>query len=241
MNKIWIIARRDLNSFFDSLMAYILIVVFLSFTGFFTWLLVADVFLVGQATLQSFFGVAYWTFFILIPAMTMSMIAEEKRSGTIELLMTKPITDWQIVLGKFLATLLLVCIALALTLPYYITIANLGPVDHGAILTGYLGLILMCATYISIGIFTSSITNNQIISFLLSLLIGIFFHWIFSMLASNFHGLTGEIFSYLSVSSHYESVTRGVIDTKDLVFFFSLIFLGLIGAEAALSKRNMVD
>ena len=241
MNKVWILARRELNSFFDSLMAYILIVVFLGFTGFFTWLLVADVFLTGQASLQSFFGVAYWTFFILIPAITMKMIAEEKRSGTIELLLTKPVTDWQVVLGKFTAALALVCIVLALTLPYYITVANLGPVDHGAIITGYLGLILMCATYISIGIFTSSITNNQIISFLLSLLIGIFFHWIFSMIASNFSGIIGETLNFLSVSSHYESVSRGVIDTKDIVYFISLILLGLIASEAALSKRNMVD
>jgi ABC-2 type transport system permease protein len=222
-------------------MAYILIVVFLGFTGFFTWLLVADVFLTGQASLQSFFGVAYWTFFILIPAITMKMIAEEKRSGTIELLLTKPVTDWQVVLGKFTAALLLVCIALTLTLPYYITVANLGPIDHGAVISGYLGLILMSATYISIGIFTSSITNNQIISFLLSLLIGIFFHWIFSMVASNFSGIIGETLNFLSVSSHYESVSRGVIDTKDIVYFISLIFLGLIASEAALSKRNMVE
>jgi len=178
MNKIWIIARRELNTFFDSLMAYILIVVFLGFTGFFTWLLGSDVFFVNQASLQSFFGVAYWTLFILIPALTMRMIAEEKKSGTLELLVTKPISDWHIVLGKFTAILVLVCIALALTLPYYITVANLGPIDHGAVWSGYLGLILMSATYISIGIFTSSITNNQIVSFLVALLIGIFFHWI---------------------------------------------------------------
>lgn len=241
MNKIWIIARRELSTFFDSLMAYILIVVFLGFTGFFTWLLGSDVFFVNQASLQSFFGVAYWTLFILIPALTMRMIAEEKKTGTLELLLTKPVSDWHIVLGKFTAILTLVGISLALTLPYYITVANLGPVDHGAVWSGYLGLILMSATYISIGIFTSSITNNQIVSFLLALLIGIFFHWIFSMLAGNFSGLLGGIFSFLSVSTHYESVTRGVIDSKDLIFFFTLILLGLISSEAALAKRNMVD
>ena len=241
MNKIWIIARRELNVFFDSLMAYILLVAFLAFTGIFTWLMVADVFLSNQASLQSFFGVSYWTLFILIPAITMRMVAEEKKAGTLELLLTKPLTDWQVVLGKFLGSLLLVCIALALTLPYYITVASLGPIDHGSVWTGYLGLILMSATYISIGIFTSSVTNNQIISFLLALFIGIFFHWIFDMVASSFTGFIGETFNYLSVSSHYESVTRGVVDTKDLVYFFSVIFLGLVASEAALSKRNMVD
>ena len=241
MKKIWIIARRELNVFFDSLMAYILLVVFLGFTGFFTWLLVADVFFNNQASLQSFFSVSYWSLFILIPAITMRMVAEEKKSGTIELLLTKPLTDWQVILGKFLGSLLLICIALALTLPYYITVANLGPIDHGAVWTGYLGLILMSTTYISIGIFTSSITNNQIVSFLLALFIGIFFHWIFDMISSSFTGFLSEIFNFLSVSSHYDSVTRGVVDTKDLIYFFSLIFLGLVASEAALSKRNMVD
>jgi ABC-2 type transport system permease protein len=241
MKKIWIIARRELNAFFDSLMAYIMLVAFLGFTGFFTWLYGGDIFLVNQASLQTFFGVAYWTLFFLIPALTMRMIAEEKKSGTIELLLTKPITDWQVVLGKFTAIMLLIGIALALTIPYYITVASIGPIDHGSVLTGYLGLILMSATYTSIGIFTSSITNNQIVSFLLALFIGIFFHWIFQMLASTFTGFAGEVMAYLSVSSHYESVARGVIDSKDIIFFLSVIVLGLIGSEAALSKRNMVD
>jgi ABC-2 type transport system permease protein len=241
MKKIWTIAKRELNVFFDSLMAYILIVAFLGFTGFFTWILISDIFLVNQASLESFFRVAYWSLFILIPALTMRMVAEEKKAGTIELLLTKPVTDWQVVLGKFLAVVLLICITLALTLPYYITVANLGPIDHGAVWTGYLGLILMSATYISIGIFTSSITNNQIVSFLLTLLIGIFFHWIFEMIGSSFTGIIGEIFSFLSVSTHYDSVTRGVVDSKDIIFFCSIIFLGLVASEAALSKRNIVD
>lgn len=241
MKKIWIIARRELNVFFDSLMAYILLVAFLGFTGLFTWLLVADVFFVNQASLQSFFGVAYWSLFILIPAITMRMVAEERKSGTLELLLTKPLTDWQVVLGKFLGSMLLILIALALTLPYYITVANLGPIDHGAVWTGYLGLMLMSATYISIGIFTSSVTSNQIVSFLLALVIGIFFHWIFNMIASSLTGLAAEIFSFLSVSSHYDSVSRGVVDTKDLIYFLSIIFLGLVASEVALSRRNMVD
>jgi ABC-2 type transport system permease protein len=241
MKKIWIIARRELNVFFDSLMAYILLVAFMAFTGLFTWLMVWDIFYNKIASLQSFFGVSYWTLFILIPAITMRMIAEEKKSGTLELLLTKPLTDWQVVLGKFLGTLLLICIALALSLPYYITVASIGPIDHGAVWTGYLGLILMSATYISIGIFTSSITNNQIVSFLLALFIGIFFHWVFGLIASSSTGIVGEIFNFLSVSSHYESVTRGVVDTKDLIYFLSVIFLALVGSEASLSKRNMVD
>ena len=239
MRQIWTITKRELQSFFDSLMAYIMLIAFLGFTGFFTWLYGSDIFFVKQASLGAFFSIAYWTLFFFIPAITMRQLAEENKSGTIELLLTKPITDWQVVLGKFMATLLLIVIALALTLPYYITVANLGPIDHGAVLTGYLGLILMSAAYISIGIFTSSVSNNQIVSFLLALFLGIFFQIIFSMLSTNFSGLIGQVLDFMSVSSHFDSLSRGVIDTKDLLFFFSLIFLGLIMTEANLAgKRN---
>jgi ABC-2 type transport system permease protein len=241
MNKIFTIAKRELHVFFDSLMAYILLVAFLGFTGAFTWLFLTDVFLYNQASLQSFFSVAYWSFFILIPAITMRMFAEEKKSGTLELLLTKPVTDWQVVLGKFLAAITLIAIALALTLPYYITVASIGPLDHGTVWTGYFGLLLMSGVYISIGLFTSSITDNQIVSFLLALFIGVFFHWIFGIIASGLTGFLGNVFQYLSVNTHYESVARGVIDSKDIIYFASVILIGLIATEAALSKRNMVE
>lgn len=241
MNKIWIIAKRELHSFFDSLTAYIMLVAFLGFSGFFTWLYGADIFLRNQADLQVFFNIAYWTLFFFIPAITMRMLAEENKSGTIDLLLTKAVTDRQIILGKFLACLILVCIALLLTLPYYLTVWKLGPVDHGAVWTGYLGLVFMSATYISIGLFTSSINNNQIVAFLLAIFIGIFFHIIFDVLAQSFTGSIGGVLSYLSVSTHYESISRGVIDSKDLVYFISVIFFGLLGSEITLSKRNMVD
>lgn len=238
MREIWIIARRELKSFFNSLMAYILLVAFLGFSGFFTWISGADIFMVGQASLQSFFGIAYWTLFFFIPGLTMGQLAEENRSGTIELLMTKPITDWQVILGKFTSTLLLIAIALAFTLPYYITVATLGPLDHGAVWTGYLGLLLMSGTYISIGLFASSISKNQIVSFLLALLIGILFHIVFGILASSFSGLTGNVFNYLSLSTHFESISRGVVDTKDLVYFISIILMGLTAAEFVLTKKR---
>ncbi len=238
MRQIWTIAKRELQSFFDSLMAYIMLIAFLGFSGFFTWLFGADVFFVKQASLQSFFGIAYWTLFFFIPALTMRQFAEENRAGTIELLMTKPISDWQLVIGKFLSTLVLIIIALLLTLPYYITVANLGPIDHGAVLTGYLGLILMSAAYIAIGIFTSSFTSNQIVSYLLALFIGIFFQIIFSMLAGSFSGFIGQALNFLSVSSHFDSISRGVIDSKDLIFFFSLIFFGLILTEANIARKR---
>ena len=138
-----------------------MIIVFLALSGLFTWLYGADVFFVNQASLQSFFGIAFWTLFFFIPALTMKQIAEERKTGTIEMLLTKPISEWQLLWGKFLATLILIGIALVLTFPYYITVWKLGPIDHGAVWTGYLGLLFMSSAYISIGIFASTITNNQ--------------------------------------------------------------------------------
>ena len=241
MKPILVIARRELNVFFDSLIAYILLIVFLGISGFFSWLYGSDIFFIGQATLQPFFSIAYWTLFFFIPALTMKMIAEEKKSGTIELLLTKSVTDWQVVLGKFIAALSLIIIALAFTLPYYITVWSIGPIDHGAVWCGYLGMILMSMALISIGLFASSITNNQIVSFLLSLFIGVFFLIIFDVLANNFTGSLGQIFNYLSISTHYDSISRGVIDSKDLIYFFSISFFGLLLSESVLSKRNIVE
>lgn len=238
MKTVWIITRRELGSFFDSLIAYIMLLLFLGFSGLFTWLVGSDIFLVGQASLRSFFGIAYWTLFFFAPALTMRLLAEEKRSGTLELLLTKAVTDRQVVLGKFLSTLILVAIALVCTLPYVITVANIGNLDNGGVICGYLGLFLMSAAYISIGIYASSITANQIVAFLTALFIGIFFHIIFDVLSSTFRGFLGETFHYLSLSVHFESISRGVVDTKDLIYFLSLIFLGLYLAEHSLSQRK---
>lgn len=239
MKKIWMITMRELRSFFDSLIAYIMIIVFLALSGLFTWLYGSDVFFVNQASLQSFFGIAFWTLFFFIPALTMKQVAEEHKSGTIEMLLTKPISEWQVLWGKFLATLILIAIALALTLPYYISVWRLGPIDHGAVWSGYLGLLLMSSAYISIGLFASSITNNQIVAFLLALFIGLFFHLLAGFLASNMSGTVASIFSYISLTNHYQSITRGVIDSKDIIYFLSIISMGIISAEAVLVKRTV--
>jgi ABC-2 type transport system permease protein len=238
MSKIWIITKRELGSFFDSLIAYVMIILFLGLSGFFTWLFGSNIFLINQADLQVFFSISYWTLFFFIPAITMRTLAEEHRAGTIELLSTKAVSDWQIVTGKFLSCLLLVIIALVCTLPYYITVAQLGNVDHGAIIGGYFGLVFLSATYISIGMFASSITNNQIVAFLLALFIGIFFQILFDVMAGNFTGEVANILNYLSIRTHFESISRGVVDSRDLIFFFSLIFLGLLLSQTVLGRRN---
>ncbi len=238
MEKVWIIAMKELRQFFDSLIAYILLAGFLGFSGFFTWLYGSDVFMVGQASLQTFFAIAFWTLFFFIPAITMRSIAEEKKAGTLETLLTKPVTQWQVILGKYAATMMLVLIALLLTLPYYFTIASLGKADHGAILSGYLGLLLMSSVYISIGIFSSSISGSQIVGFLVALLIGIFFHLIFDILSIPMTGISGAVMYYLSMTSHFESISRGVIDSKDLVYFGALTLLGLTLTHKNLTSQH---
>ena len=236
-SSIWIITKKELNSFFDSLTAYILLVAFLGFSGFFTWITGSDIFMRKEADLEIFFSVSKWTLFFFIPAITMKMIAEENKSGTIELLLTKAITPRQIVLGKFFACLLLIVIALLFTMSYYVTVSQIGNIDHGATICGYLGLMLMSAAYIGIGLFASSITNNQIVAFLLALLIGVFFHFIFDMMSYGASGLFGQILSVLSVNRHFDSLAQGVLDTKDLLFFISLTLAGLYLSELYISKR----
>lgn len=242
MNKVWIITLRELKSYFDSLIAYLMIIIFLILSGFFTWISSSsNIFLIGQADLQVFFSISFWTLFFFIPAITMRSLAEEKRSGTIEFLSTKAITDWQIVQGKFLACLLLVVIAIACTLPYYWSVSRLGPIDHGAVIGGYFGLIFLSAMYVSIGVFASSITQNQIVAFLLALTIGVFFHLIFGLVAAGQTHWSGQWFEYLNARAHFESMARGVWDSRDLVYFLSMTFFGLFLSKISLGRRNWQD
>ena len=236
MNKIWTITSKEFSAFFDSLAAYILLVVFLGMSGFFTWLYSANVFFVGQASLQIFFSVAFWTILFFIPALTMRAIAEERRLGTIELLCTKPISDWDIVVGKYLASLLMVGVALVATLPYYFTMINLGNVDHGGVWGGYLGLFLLSSAYIGIGIFASSLSSNQIVAFLLGLTICVVFHLIFGTLAQGANFFS-RLFYFLSTNTHFRALSRGVVDLRDVLYLLSLTALGLFAAQSVLTRR----
>ena len=241
MRSILVITRRELTSYFDSLIAYVVIILFLCLTGFFTWLWPNNIFYVGQASLVEFFEWAYWFLFFLIPAITMHTIAEEKGNGTIELLSTKAINDWQIVTGKYLSSLLLLVVALICTLPYYISISRLGSVDHGAIIGGYVGLILYSSAFISTGIFASSLTNNQIIALLLALGIQAIFALVFWLLGMFLTGTPGSIFNFLSARGHFDSMSRGVFDSRDVLYFLALTFVGLLLSQANLAKRNWRD
>lgn len=238
MNLILSVAKRELSVFFDSLIAYVMLLVFLGFSGFFTWLYGNDIFLVGQANLKTFFTISSWTLFFFIPAITMKMIAEEKKSGTLELILTKSISDRQFIIGKFLGAVSLVLVALVATFPYVITLSLIGDLDNGGTICGYFGLFLMTISYVAIGIFSSSLTNNQIVAFMLSLVICLFFHIIFDVLAANSTGIISWLFETLSLQTHFDSISRGVIDSRDLVYFISITILGLFSAELSLSKSH---
>lgn len=237
MYNILTICKREVSSFFDSLMAYIIIIVFLGLSGVFTWLFGSDIFFRGQASLTSFFSVSFWTLFFFIPAVTMRTLAEERRSGTFELLATKPITELQIVTGKWLAVWLLIVFSLIPTVIYYITVANLGNIDTGAVIGGYLSLLLISGVYISVGIFASSLTSNQIVAFILSLFIAFFFQLFFNVMSPILPTFVSSIFNYLSLSTHFQTMSRGVLSIADIVYMLSLILTGIILATASLRRR----
>lgn len=228
MHIVRILIDKELSNTFSSWGIYIGYILFFCVCGFITWLSSSNIFYLGQATMMPFFIVINWTQFFLIPALTMRSIADEKKNGTLELLLTKPIKTAEFIGGKFTASLIISFIALLLTLPYYFTIAILGHVDHGAVLLGYLGLIELSACYISIGIFASALSRTPITAFFISFGIGICFQLFFGMLAKQIStGFFAGLFSYLSIEEHFDSLSRGILDTRDIIYFTSIITIFL--------------
>jgi len=233
-NHIAIFCKKELKSFFDSPIAYIVITIFLLISG---WFFFSDLFLVNQASLRNLFNIVPFIFMFFVPAITMRLISEEKRSGTIEVLLTLPVKDHQIILGKFLAGMILVSVAVILTLIYTITLSMLGDLDSGSVIAGYIGLIFLGATYLSIGIFTSSLTQNQIVAFITSFLI-IFVLYMLDKVLIFVPGFLASFLEYLSVDYHFSNISRGVIDSRDVIYYLSIIFLFLFLAVRALESRK---
>lgn len=240
----WTILKKEVNIFFSSLIAYIVISVFLIATGLFVWILPQrNVFDYGYATLEQMFNIAPWVFMFLIPAITMRFFSEERNTGTLEIITTKPIGDFSIVGGKFLSGVLLVIFSLLPTLLYFYTIYALaspvGNVDVGGTMGSYLGLLFLGSGYVAIGVFASSLTNNQIISFILGMFICFVFYalieWTreFTMISS-----MDVILEALSIQAHYKSMSRGVIDTRDVIYFASLIGFFLTVTKTTLESRK---
>ncbi len=239
MNPVWIIVKRELGSFFNSLIGYILIGAFLAAVGFFTWIygFGNDVFSLGQAFMTPFTYFSYFILVIFIPALTMRLIAEERKEGTIELLLTKAVTNRQLVTGKFLACWIMIGIALLFTLPYYISVSLLGDLDHGVTWCGYIALMLMSAAYIGIGIYMSSITDNQIVAFLLTFLVGLFLMVVLFFASMSQSGFLADSLYYFSFYYHFEPMTRGVIDLASVLYFGFYAVVGILLAEWNISKR----
>jgi ABC-2 type transport system permease protein len=233
-NHIAIFCKKELKSFFDSPIAYIVITIFLLISG---WFFFSDLFLVNQASLRNLFGIIPFIFMFFVPAVTMRLISEEKRSGTIEVLLTLPVKDYEIILGKFLAGLILIVVAVILTLVYTFTLSGLGDLDFGSVVSGYVGLIFLGATYLSIGLFTSSLTQNQIVAFITSFVI-IFALYMLDKALIFMPNFLVSFFEYLSVDYHFSNISRGVIDSRDVIYYLSLVFFFLFLAVRALENRK---
>lgn len=236
---------KEINSFFSSIVGYITMLVFLVASGLFVWIIPdTSVLDYGYATLDRFFELAPWLLLLLIPAVTMRSFSDEYRAGTIEWLYTKPLSELDIVLGKYLASLLLVVFALLPTLIYVYSIGNLAATNHqidtGGIAGSYVGLVFLAATFTAIGVFSSSLTGNQVVAFMISLVACWLLYVGFESL-SKVPAFTGGFDFYLSMvgmSFHYESMSRGVLDTRDVIYFLSMIVLFTALTRLALARRT---
>ena len=231
MSAVWTIAKRELASYFTSPVAYVFLVIFLLLTGFFTFT-AGSFFERGEASLAAFFGWHPWLYLVLVPAVGMRLWAEERRSGTLELLLTMPVTTWQAIVAKFLASWIFLAAALALTFPAIVTVNILGEPDNGVILAGYLGSLVVAGAYLAVSCMTSAMTRNQVVAFILAVVLCLF------LILAGFNPVTDlmvrwaspavvDTVAAFSVIAHFDGFQRGVIDTRDLFFFLSVIGFAL--------------
>ena len=238
------ILKKEINTFFSSPIGYLVIAVFLLFNGLFLWLFKGDFNILdnGFADLSTFFLLAPWILIFLVPAVTMRSFADEKKQGTLELLLTKPISHLNIVLGKYFGALVLILIALIPTLLYVYTISKLGNpegnIDIGSVIGSYLGLFFLIAAYTAIGIFASSLSDNQIVAFIVAVFICFFFYFGFEGLSNyNFFGDTVYI-EKLGMASHFKSMSRGVFDTRDSIYFLSITSFFMMLTTLNIKRAN---
>jgi ABC-2 type transport system permease protein len=238
------IFRKEWNLFFSSLMAYVSMGVFLLVVGLNVWVFQGNILESGYATLDSFFGITPWVLIFLIPAITMRSMSDEYSAGTIETLATKPVTDVQIISGKYLAALALWTFTFIPTLLYFLCIAMLdvesNGIDSGATIGSYIGLFLLGAVFTAIGLFASSLSNNQIVAFLLGVLLCYMLYDAFYRI-STLPFIVGKAdywIQYLGLDAHYDAISRGVVDTRDVLYFLSVIVVFLGFTKIALERRK---
>ncbi len=234
-----------MNTFFSSLTGYISIVIFLLLTGLFLWVF-SDTSIINYnyASLGQLFTIAPLVFMFLIPAITMSSFSDEKQRGTLELLVTKPLTDWDIVGGKYFAALALAVIAIIPTLVYYYSVVQLGSpkgnIDTGAVIGSYIGLVFLASIFTAVGIFLSSLTSNQIVAFILTAFVCFLLYFAFGFLSDTplFFGKIDNFVKSLGIEFHYDNISKGRIDTRDIFYFISVIALFLWFTIISLDKRK---
>ena len=234
MRNIWPIFKRELRAYFDSPTAYVVIIVFLLVTG---WFFTTNFFMAGQADMRVAFGIIPFIFIFITLAITMRLISEERKSGTMELLVTMPITDGEIIVGKYLAAVVLLAAMLIPTLCYPVTISFLGDMDTGPLIGGYIGLVLMGAGYLAIGTFGSSLTESQVVAFILSWMMVFIFFLLDKVLFILPNWMVTPV-EYLSIEYHFQNIARGVLDTRDIIYYLSLIILALLMAARSLAARR---
>ncbi len=237
--------RKEISMFFSSLTGYLVVTVFLLITGLFLWVFPGEmnVLFGGYASLDSLFFVAPWVYLFLVPAITMRLFAEEKRGGTMELLLTRPMTELQIVMAKYLAGVVLVSISLLPTFIYFWSVYQLGNpignIDMGATWGSYIGLFFLAAVYVSIGVFASSLTDNQIVAFVLAMVLCFTFYYGFEAVGE-LPALKGccETLTFMGINDHYKSVSRGVVDSRDVIYFLSVIAFFIGATRVVLNSRK---
>ncbi|MCE2773691.1 MAG: gliding motility-associated ABC transporter permease subunit GldF [Bacteroidetes bacterium] len=236
---------KEIRSFLSSLIGYIVIIVFLLAISLFMWIIKGDsnVLDMGYANIDTLFAIAPWVFLFLIPAITMRSFADEKKSGTIELLLTRPLTDLQIILAKYLAGLVLVLFSLIPTLVYFYSVYKLGApegnIDTGGTWGSYIGLLFLGSSFVSIGLFASALTDNQIVSFILALAMSFFCYIGFEQISSlEFIGTADTLIANLGINAHYNSLSRGVIDSRDVIYFLSFNTLFVMCTRLVLQSRK---
>ncbi len=239
MRNILTIAGKELRSYFTSPMAYVLAVFYLGITGY---IFVAIFLLMPQAQtehIRDLIGSMLFLALIIIPMLTMGLFAQERGSGTMELLMTRPVRDWEIVVGKFLAAVGLFVSVILLSLSYPVILDTVAEVDWAIVLTGYLGLVLAGAAFVALGLFASSLTSNQIAAAILAVFMLLFF-WLVGTLSYSVSQGLGDVFKHLSVLENYQDFSKGIIDTKNIIYFLSLIFVGLFLAVRTVENRRTI-
>ncbi len=240
----WSLYRKEISSFFSSVTGYLVAGVFLVLTGLFLWVIPGQMNILfgGYASLDSLFYLAPWLYLFLVPAVTMRLFADEKRTGTMELLYTRPISEWHIVMAKYLAGFTLVVISLAPTLVYFYSVIQLGNpvgnIDFGGTWGSFIGLLFLSGIYVAIGIFCSSLTDNQIVSFIMAVVLSFVFYYGFEALSQMVSGSSQSLIVFMGIDEHYQSMSRGVLDSRDVIYFLSMITLFLYLTRTVLSSKK---